>query len=525
MSSEYIQIRNAIKHKTLNTIEAVELFLSMSKEYQSYVRKETFVNHVVSNDKETFLWHDYESWGARPMLDQASQYASLRTDHDLNVIDLPTDIYCKPSLHRLPEPIAVQVTHLSPLKCYKEGMIEYKFFSKIKTEMTQDGTCAIAYNGLKFDSVLTRFAFYRNLFPAYEHEYGNKKSRWDILMMGAMFRALRPEGINWPVDSTGKPSLKLELLAPANNIVQDKKHCAIDDVIATVGWAKCLKNSNPQLWDYLYSIKSKKASRELVKPKQNMLIHTNMAFGIETLYTKPILPLFFLKNEKDAFIALDLTRDFKTYEELSPEELNKLIYSKKAELEAQGKERPPLIKIKCNTCPAIAPVSTLRNEDAKRLKIDLHKSRSNANAMIKNNKALDLIKKAFAIETEPKDPSDVEHQLYSGKFFCNSDQTKLKAIHSKGIEFSLIDESTEWVDERIPNLLKRVIGKNYPENLTKEQLKNWYKFCYTKIQTLNETNAVSFDNAEALANEHIKDESLKKEYLEYIQIVKSELEK
>ncbi len=41
----------------------------------------------------SFYWHDYETWGADPSRDRASQFAGIRTDADLQEIGEPLSIY------------------------------------------------------------------------------------------------------------------------------------------------------------------------------------------------------------------------------------------------------------------------------------------------------------------------------------------------------------------------------------------------------------------------------------------------
>jgi exodeoxyribonuclease I len=38
---------------------------------------------------DSFLWHDYETFGANPMSDRPAQCAALRTDGDLNPLGEP----------------------------------------------------------------------------------------------------------------------------------------------------------------------------------------------------------------------------------------------------------------------------------------------------------------------------------------------------------------------------------------------------------------------------------------------------
>ena len=37
----------------------------------------------------TLYWHDYETWGIDPSIDRPCQFAGVRTDEDLNIIEGP----------------------------------------------------------------------------------------------------------------------------------------------------------------------------------------------------------------------------------------------------------------------------------------------------------------------------------------------------------------------------------------------------------------------------------------------------
>lgn len=52
----------------------------------------------------TFLWHDYETFGANPRYDRPAQFAAVRTDMQLRQIGEPLVLYCKPSPDYLPSP-------------------------------------------------------------------------------------------------------------------------------------------------------------------------------------------------------------------------------------------------------------------------------------------------------------------------------------------------------------------------------------------------------------------------------------
>jgi len=516
MSLEFKNLRNALKGKQPNQEEIKKLYAEMSDEYRRYVKQEDFLNYLSSGDLFTFLWHDYEAWGANTKFDQASQFASVRTDRNLNVVDIPLDIYCKPSPHRLPHPIAVQITHISPLKCLKIGLPEYEFFNNIRNEMLVPLTNTNAYNGIGYDREMTRFSFYRNLFSAYEHEHANGNSVWDIMMVGAMCRALRPEGIVWPKNAEGRLSIRLEDLASANGVVQENAHNAVDDVFALIDWAKILKAAQPQLWDYLFNNKHKRDLKANIDFKRKIYMHTNMAFGLDNLYTSPILPLFPMKNEPDSVIALNLREDYEWLKSLTKEEIKERLYMKKAELEDKGLTRPPFIKIKYAKCPAIAPFSVLREEDATRLHIDIEKVKQRAVAAAFDDKLLSLISDVYATPMEFTNPTDAEQQLYGFNFFNKSDNFKIKELHTNGIKHAL-QNMNDWNDPRIIKLLKRVIAKNYPEQLTDSDTVAWKKFCLESISTESENNEITISNYLAKTNEFITDPELKKEYISYVE--------
>ena len=52
----------------------------------------------------TFLWHDYETFGAVPRRDRPSQFAAIRTDAELNEVGEPLMIYCKRTTCPAPRP-------------------------------------------------------------------------------------------------------------------------------------------------------------------------------------------------------------------------------------------------------------------------------------------------------------------------------------------------------------------------------------------------------------------------------------
>lgn len=64
----------------------------------------------------SFLWHDYETFGADPRRDRPAQFAALRTDAALNEIGEPIELFCRPADDYLPHPAACLITGITPQK-------------------------------------------------------------------------------------------------------------------------------------------------------------------------------------------------------------------------------------------------------------------------------------------------------------------------------------------------------------------------------------------------------------------------
>ena len=60
----------------------------------------------------TFLWHDYETFGAVPRRDRPAQFAAIRTDAELNEIGEPIMLFCQPANDYLPDPVACLILAL-----------------------------------------------------------------------------------------------------------------------------------------------------------------------------------------------------------------------------------------------------------------------------------------------------------------------------------------------------------------------------------------------------------------------------
>lgn len=201
----------------------------------------------------SLLFHDFETFGANPKRDRPCQFAAIRTDEDLNIIDEPKVWFSQPSNDYLPHPMACLITGITPQQALAQGMAEPEFARLIHQQMSQPQTCTLGYNSLRFDDEVTRFMLYRNFYDPYEREWQHGNSRWDLIDMTRATYALRPDGIIWPENEDGLPSFKLESLSQANGLAHSKAHDALSDVEATIALAKLIRQHQPKLYQFFSS--------------------------------------------------------------------------------------------------------------------------------------------------------------------------------------------------------------------------------------------------------------------------------
>ncbi|MDO6428727.1 exodeoxyribonuclease I [Thalassotalea sp. 1_MG-2023] len=482
---------------------------------------------MVSQQQPTILWHDYETWGINPKYDKPSQFAGIRTDLDLNIIGEPEMFYCQPPADYLPHPEAALVTGITPQKALREGFNEAEFAAKIHTLFSQPNTCVAGYNNIRFDDEVTRYLFYRNFYDPYAREWQNGNSRWDIIDMIRACYALRPEGIEWPkvVDErTGEErvSFRLELLTSANAISHEAAHDAMSDVYATIAMAKLIKEKQPKLYQFLFSLRSKKQVSELLDVyNMTPVVHTSSKISSIHGCTSWFAPVAYHPQNKNAVIAVDLAQDPTPLFELSSEEIKNHLYTRHDEL---GEDELPIpVKlIHINKCPVVAPAKTLLPENAERLSIPRETCLTHLTQLKKHETLRDKLSDVFLPEDNQNEQPDAEHALYGGAFFSQSDKAQMEILHQLPIE-QLATHPFQFQDERLSTLLFRFRARNYPQTLNNEEQLKWQSYCQSKLQ-YGGKGVLSADEfmlkIENLVHEHESDQSkvaVLKALYEYLQ--------
>jgi len=282
---------------------------------------------------ESFLFYDLETFGQDPRRTRIAQFAAVRTDAELNIIDEPVSFYVKPADDLLPSPVATLITGITPQHALAEGVSEAEAFARINELMSRPQTCTLGYNTLRFDDEFVRYGLFRNFHDPYEREWRSGNSRWDLLDMLRLVHALRPEGINWPQREDAATSFKLEHLALANDVREGDAHEALSDVYATIGMAKRFRQAQPRMWDYALRLRDKRYVGSLLDViAMQPVLHISMRYPASRLCAAPVLPLARHPHINNRVIVFDLEGDIEPLLELSVEEIPSRLYTRAADL-------------------------------------------------------------------------------------------------------------------------------------------------------------------------------------------------
>lgn len=429
------------------------------------------------NATQTFLWHDYETFGANPMIDRPAQFAALRTNMELEPVDDPVTWYCAPSNDFLPHPGACLVTGITPQEAFEKGEPEAQFAQHIMDEMMVPGTCSAGYNSIRFDDVVTRNLFYRNLREPYAREFRNGNTRWDLIDLARMCYALRPDGIEWPRHEDDSPSFRLEDLTRVNGIEHEGAHDALVDVLATIGMAKRIREAQPKLFEW--GLEMRDSSRvmgllDVTEPRP--VLHTSAKIPAVRGCTTLVLPLAVNPDRPKSVIVFDLASDPEPLLSESAADIHDLVFTPQADM-PEGVERLPLKQIGTNHVPMVAPRGVLKGVDTARIGLDEALCQRNASILLAH--LPEIRQKVIEVFAMPQDSNtdggDPDRMLYSGGFFSPSDRRLMeKIIRIKPSDLGR--HKWSFQDARLQTMVFRYRARNYPDTLSLKESEEWDRY-------------------------------------------------
>jgi exodeoxyribonuclease-1 len=457
----------------------------------------------------TFFFYDLETSGLDPKNDRIMQFAGIRTDLNFNQIGEPINLLVKLSDDTLPSPQAIMVTGITPQSTLLDGLSEPEFCKYVQDEIFTPGTIEVGYNSVRFDDEHMRYTFYRNFYDPYEWQWKDGRSRWDLLDVVRLTRALRPEGINWPVakietvaddgetKTTYKPTNRLELITKENGIVHKHAHDALSDVEALISVTKLIAEKQPNLYNYLFKMRNKNEIKRLVNlDNKQPFVYASGHYSSKNMHTTIAFPLTAGTNGNVVVFDLryNLNELLKAEVEFVPEE--KIYNGKKYMTKFNWKSA--VKELAYNKCPAVAPLSVLdvvSNEDSGDLanpskagasgwdKIGLSREQvdENLKILISHPEFAEKMREYFEKYKESFGKADdVDAKLYDG-FMPDSDKVKLKDVRSRN-ENELADYEPIFNDPRLSELLLRYKGRNFPRALNENEMKEYEKYRTSRLQ-------------------------------------------
>lgn len=454
-------------------------------------------NNAVNNSPSLY-WHDYETFGLNPGADRPSQFAGIRTDLDLNIISEPHEWFCRPPSDYLPAPEACLITGITPQQTLQHGLFENEFIKNINAQFSESNTCVVGYNNIRFDDEVTRFTLYRNFADPYQREWKNGCSRWDIIDLVRACYALRPEGINWPIDENDVPSFRLELLTKENGLAHTQAHDAMSDVYATIAIAKLIKQKHPKLYDYYFNLRKKHNVLSALKVgSYTPVVHVSGMFPALQGCISYVIPLIEHPTNKNAVICVDLNKDLRGLETLSIEEIREYLYTPQSYL-PEGVVRPAIKLIHLNKCPIVAPAKTLTESRADELGIDRAQCRASLDFLKRHPELASKCQQVFSEQTRVTKEMSPEEMLYTGGFFSNADKALIDQISHSSWE-ALADTKFEFKDKRLDTLLWHYRARNAAHTLSLAEQEKWQRHCQAYLL---ENSQAYIEKLDALALEH-----------------------
>lgn len=431
----------------------------------------------------SFYFYDLETTGIKPAYDRIMQFGGQRTDMSLKPIGKPHNIFIKLTQDVLPDPYAILVTGITPQFTQQNGITEAEFIRIFYEEISVEGTIFVGYNNIRFDDEFMRFTCYRNFYDAYEWHWKDGRSRWDLLDVVRMTRALRPAGIKWPVDSSGKPSNKLELITRVNNLAHDNAHDALADVNAVIDVAKLINKRQPKLFSYLLELRKKDKIAELLNSGQPF-IYSSGKYPSEFEKTTAAVKLADHPKKQGALVY-DLRQNPDDFINLKAEEIAKAWTWRPALPEGKTQTRFPVKTLQYNRCPAVAPLAVLDDDSKTRLKLDIKiinenfKKLKNAKNFIANlKKALEILDKRQQ-ERLFSESRGVDGQLYDS-FFSDQDRNLMLTLQ-KADPNNLSNFTSRLKDQRLKALLPLYKARNFPASLSESERRDWEKYVHQSL--------------------------------------------
>jgi exodeoxyribonuclease I len=444
-----------------------------------------------------YAFYDTETTGTNTTYDQILQFAAILTDDDLRELDR-FEIRCRLMPHVVPAPAALKANRVRPALLTDPSLpSHYEAICEIEGRLrTWSPAIFIGYNSLAFDEMLLRQAFFQNLKPIYLTNT-NRNTRGDVLRLVQAASVYAPDSVIVPTADSGKPTRRLDAIAPANGFNQHTAHDALGDVEATIFVARLVKQRAPEIWAALMPLAAKPA---VIKRALSSEVLSLTDFYKGMPYSWLVVGCG-QNPEYDAQLGVfDLRYDPSNYLEMSVEKL----------IETMNGRAKAIRCIKANAQPILLP-RALAGPDLHGLGIDNNEIEKRARLILQTDDFQTRVGEAISNRYPREDPSTlVEERIYDG-FPSRGDELLMQRFHQVPWEnrAEILDQIE---DPRIRELGYRLIYTEKPHSLSAEKRAEFGVWREQRLQSNIEvswlTVAGALDEAEKLLNEESDDREL-----------------
>lgn len=420
---------------------------------------------------QTFFFYDLETSGLNPRHDRIMQFAGQRTDMGLSPIGEPYNVLVKLNDDTLPSPEAVMVTGITPQSTQMDGYTEAEFAQLLREEIFVEDTITVGFNSVRFDDEFVRHLFWRTFNDPYEWAWQDGRSRWDLLDVVRMTRALRPDGIQWPVDAEGRSVNRLELLTKVNGIEHQNAHDALADVEALIAVSNLIKTHQPGLFTYLLKMRAKGEVQSLINLEDKQpVVYVSGRYDVTYEKATVVFPIAPALNKN--VLVYDLRHDPTLFVAMSEHEIANIVNAPWEQKKAEGFIPVPVKPLQYNRCPAVAPLGILNEKDGwQKIGLTLEKIKKHRDILLSRPDFAEKIRSVFEKKPEYAKETDAEAQLYDS-FVPQSDKIRTEAVRSATLN-DLADFNPEFQDSRLKELLVHYKARNFPKSLSESEQKEW----------------------------------------------------
>lgn len=233
-----------------------------------------------------FIFYDTETSGLDKEFSQVLQIALVFTDDNMNILS-SKKVECRRSPWVVPAPGALLTTGFTPDDLKKSKNSHYDMMHEVDEWIRSQYMPVIfsGYNTLGYDEPVMANNLHQNLLDpdltTMMTHTGEKNGRSDIMVLVKAMAMYMPGAIKLDVKNDfGSPSLSLINVAQQNGVAlgAHDAHDAMNDIRATIGVAKFIQKTAPQLWDQMTALATV-AGVDAFMSQHKIFTHSYMAYG------------------------------------------------------------------------------------------------------------------------------------------------------------------------------------------------------------------------------------------------------